>query len=84
MVVKYDQTLDFESMSIEDLESLLSHKEQCFVAELEIDGNGTQAAGRAGCTPGKNNQSAAFAASRMLRSDKVLAYRRALGRSTKT
>ena len=82
MAVKYDQTLDCDSMSIEDLESLLSQKEQRFVAELEVDGNGTQAAIRAGCTPGKNNQSAAVAASRMLRNDKVLAYRRARARET--
>mgnify|MGYP000894399584 CR=1 FL=1 len=80
MAVKYEQTIDFDSMSIENLEKLLSQKEKRFVAELEIDGNGTQAAIRAGCTPGKNNQSAAVAASRMLRSDKVLAYRRARAR----
>ena len=61
------------------LEKQLTERERRFVVELELagDGNGTQAAIRAGYKPGKENRQAATAASRLLRNDKVLAYRRA-------
>jgi phage terminase small subunit len=71
---------EYEKMPIEALERLLSVKQKRFVEELDQDGNGTQAAIRSGFTPGKNNKSAAVAASRMLRNDKVLAYRHARAR----
>ena len=60
-----------------ELEKQLTERERRFVMELELagDGNGTQAAIRAGYKPGKENRQAATAASRLLRNDKVLAYR---------
>lgn len=68
-----------EEADILELEKQLTERERRFVAELELagDGNGTQAAIRAGYKPGKENRQAATAASRLLKNDKVLAYRRA-------
>lgn len=68
---------EYENMGLEELERLLTRKERRFVEEYDKDGNGTQAAIRAGYTPGKNNASAAVQACKMLRSPKVSAYRRA-------
>ena len=45
-------------MSMEELEKLLTRKERLFVEEYDRDGNGTQAAIRAGYSPGKKNASA--------------------------
>lgn len=67
----------YEDMGLEELEKLLTRKELLFVAEYEKDGNGTQAAIRAGYAAGKRNTSAAVQASKLLRSPKVSAYRRA-------
>ena len=68
---------EYENMGLEELERLLTRKERRFVEEYDKDGNGTQAAIRAGYTPGKNNASAAVQACKMLRSPKISAYRRA-------
>lgn len=68
---------DEQQYELEELARELTAKERRFVAELDVDGNGTQAAIRAGYTPGKSNQSAAVTASRLLRNAKVAAYRRA-------
>ena len=43
----------YEDMSMEELEKLLTRKERLFVEEDDRDGNGTQAAIRAGYSPGK-------------------------------
>ena len=67
----------YEDMSIEELEKLLTRKERLFVEEYDRDGNGTQAAIRAGYNPGKKNASASVQASKLLRSAKISAYRRA-------
>lgn len=71
-----------EELGLEELERLLTKQQRTFVEEYEKDGNGTQAALRAGYGRGKdsgtaNAAAAAVAASRLLRSDKVAAYRRA-------
>ena len=66
-----------EGMSMEELEKLLTRKERLFVEEYDRDGNGTQAAIRAGYSPGKKNASASVQASKLLRSAKISAYRRA-------
>lgn len=71
---------DFEAMSLEDLSKLLTKKQKDFVAELDRDGNGTKAALRAGFGKGTNENSAAVAASRMLKDPKIAAYRRARAR----
>ena len=67
----------YEDMSMEELEKLLTRKERLFVEEYDRDGNGTQAAIRAGYSPGKKNASASVQASKLLRSAKISAYRRA-------
>lgn len=71
---------NYEGMTLEELEGLLSKQQRRFVEEYEKDGNGTQAAIRAGYAPGKDNATAAVQASRLLRSAKVSAYRRARAR----
>ena len=68
---------EYEKMGLEELERLLTRRERLFVEEYDRDGNGTQAAIRAGYTPGKKNASAAVQACKLLRSAKVSAYRRA-------
>ena len=68
---------EYENMGLEELERLLTRRERLFVEEYDKDGNGTQAAIRAGYTPGKKNASAAVQACKLLRSPKVSAYRRA-------
>lgn len=69
--------MNYEEMTLEELERTLTRRERLFVEEYEMDGNGTQAAIRAGYTPGNGNASAAVQASKLLRSAKVSAYRRA-------
>lgn len=71
---------DFDGLSLEELGKLLTRKQRDFVAELDMDGNGTKAALRAGFGKGENENSAAVAASRMLRDPKIAAYRRARAR----
>lgn len=66
----------------EELSALLTPKQRRFAMEYLVDWNGTQAAVRAGVKPGKNNASAAVAASRMLKNDNVAAYIRARQRET--
>ena len=68
---------EYENMGLEELEKLLTPKERLFVEEYDKDGNGTQAAIRAGYAAGKKNASAAVQASKLLRSAKISAYRRA-------
>ena len=68
---------EYENMGLEELEKLVTRKERRFVEEYDKDGNGTQAAIRAGYTAGKKNASAAVQASKLLRSAKISAYRRA-------
>lgn len=68
---------EYENMGLEELEKLLTQKERMFVEEYDRDGNGTQAAIRAGYAAGKKNASAAVQASKLLRSAKISAYRRA-------
>lgn len=70
---------DYYSMPIEKLEGRLSPKERAFVEYYDQTGNGTIAAQRAGYSP-ENKDAAAVAASRLLRSDKIIAYRRARAR----
>ena len=67
------EELDFDRMSSEELEKLLTPKERRFVWEYEIDWNGTRAAERAGYS----KKSAAVTASRLLKKAKVSAYARA-------
>lgn len=62
---------------VEQLERELTPRQLRFVAELEADGNATAAAERAGYS----KRSAASQASRMLKNEKVLAYRRARSRA---
>ena len=69
--------VDYDGMSLEELERTLTRRERRFVEEYERDGNGTQAAIRAGYAAGKDNASAAVQASKLLRLAKVSAYRRA-------
>ncbi len=64
------------ALSAEELGKLCSKRQRDFVLELDLDGNGTKAAMRAGYGNGKE-AAAAVAASRLLRNDKVSAYRRA-------
>ncbi len=68
---------EYENMGLEELEQLLTRRERLFVEEYDKDGNGTQAAIRAGYTAGKKNASASVQASKLLRSAKISAYRRA-------
>ena len=68
---------EYENMGLEELEQLLTRRERLFVEEYDKDGNGTQAAIRAGYTAGKKNVSASVQASKLLRSAKISAYRRA-------
>jgi len=67
-----------DEMSSAEIGQYLKDKEKLFAKEYLKDMNGTQAAIRAGYKAGKNNSSAAVQASRLLRNEKVSAYRRAL------
>lgn len=67
-----------EDMSPEQAAGYLTARERRFVEEYLTDLNGTQAAIRAGYKPGKNNASAAVAASRLMKDERVRAYRAAL------
>lgn len=66
---------DYENITIEQLEKMLTKKERKFIEELEIDENGALAAIRAGLLDGRDRKDAASAAKRVLRKPKVLAYR---------
>lgn len=44
---------EYENMGLEELEKLLTRKERMFVEEYDRDGNGTQAAIRAGYAAGR-------------------------------
>lgn len=66
-----------ENRTSEELFEELTAKQRRFASEYLACWNGTQAAIRAGVKPGKNNSTAAVAASRMLKNDKVSAYIRA-------
>lgn len=70
-----EENLDYDSMTAEELEKLLTPKERRFVWEYEIDWNQTRAALRAGY--GKTERSAAVTASRLMRKAKIAAYARA-------
>ncbi len=71
--------LNYYEMTIAELEGRLKPRERAFVEFYDECGNGTLAAQRAGYSP-DNCNSAAVAASRLLRSDKIIAYRRARAR----
>lgn len=68
-----EENLDYDSMTAEELEKLLTPKERRFVWEYEKDWNGTRAAIRAGYS----EKSAAVIASRLLKKVNVAAYARA-------
>jgi phage terminase small subunit len=70
------QRPDYFTMPIEKLEGKLKPEERAFVEYYDQTGNGTLAAQRAGYSP-DNKDAAAVAASRLLRRDKIIAYRRA-------
>lgn len=69
-------------MTAEDIAAFMTPKETRFTKEFLGCLNGTQAAVRAGYTPGKNNASAAVQASRLLKDPRVRAYRDALLRES--
>lgn len=71
-----------ERMSSREIAAFLDERERKFAAEFVKDMNATQAAIRAGYKPGKNNGAAAVAGSRLLRDDRVRAYRVALIRES--
>lgn len=71
---------------LEKLENELTARQKCFVEEYEKDFNATEAALRAGYAAGAASEdgrrkSAASQASRLLRNDKIIAYRRARARA---
>ena len=70
------ERVDYNEMTIAQLEGQLKPLERAFVEHYDQCGNGTEAAIRAGYDP-DNRNAAAVAASRMLRRDKIVAYRRA-------
>ena len=70
------------SMSSAEIGKYLDERELRFAKEYIKDMNGTQAAIRAGYKPGKNNASAAVQASRLLRDERVRAFRAALIRES--
>ena len=69
-------------MSSAELAKFLDEREKRFAEEYCKDMNGTQSAIRAGYKPGVNNASAAVQASRLLRDERVRAYRSALIRES--
>ena len=71
-----------ETMTPRAAAGKLTERERRFAEEYLVDMNGTQAAIRAGYKPGKNNASAAVAATRLLRDAGVRAYRAALIRES--
>jgi len=74
---------EYENMTVEELEGILSERERRFVTEYEKDENCTLAAIRAGYNPGSKNRNASSIGSRLMRKKKIQAYRRALEREAK-
>lgn len=70
------------TMTSAEIKSYLEDREARFAEEYLKDLNGTQAAIRAGYKPGVNNSSAAVQASRLLRDERIKAYRSALIRES--
>ena len=68
---------DFEKMSVKQLEKQLKKSERKFVKELELDGDARLAVIRAGLADGKKNKSADEIALKLLRNEKIIAYRAA-------
>lgn len=66
---------NFDKMSVTQLEKRLKKNERKFVEELELDGDASMAVIRAGLIEGRDNKSADAIALKMLRSEKILAYR---------
>lgn len=71
-----------ESMSSAEIAAFLDERERRFAKEFNSSLNGTRSAIAAGYKPGKNNASAAVQASRLLRDERVRAYRVALIRES--
>ena len=69
---------ELAEMDTKGLESLLTDKQKLFVHEYMVDKNGTKAAIRAGYAAGKDSQTAAVTASKLLKDEAVCAYRKAL------
>ncbi len=69
-------------MSSADIRKYMDEREIKFAEEYLKDLNGTQAAIRAGYKAGKDNSSAAVTASRLMRDERVRAYRSALIRES--
>lgn len=67
-----------DSMSSAEIAQYLDDRELRFAKEYLIDRCGTQAAIRAGYKPGKNNASAAVQGSRLIKDERIIAYRRSL------
>ena len=70
------------TMTAQEIAAFLDEREMRFAREYLLDLNGTQAAIRAGYKPGTNNASAAVQASRLMRDERVRAYRSALIRES--
>lgn len=71
-----------EAMSSREIGAWLDDREKRFASEYNKDLNGTAAAMRAGYKGGRNGASAAVTASRLLRDERVRAYRAALIRES--
>jgi phage terminase small subunit len=71
-----------QEMSSADIRKYMDERERRFAEEYLKDFNATQAAIRAGYKAGKNNSSAAVQASRLMRDERVRAYRSALIRES--
>lgn len=67
-----------ETMTAREIAAFLDERARRFAEEYNVDGNGTQAAIRAGYKPGRGNSSAAHRAAALLRDPRVRAYRLAL------
>lgn len=82
---KKKSDFDFDTaqkMTAAEISKYMDERERRFAVEYLLDMNGTQAAIRAGYSPGKDNASAAVQASRLLRDPRVRAYRSALIRES--
>lgn len=85
MAKKNKSEFDFEKsyrMSSADIRKYMDDRECRFAEEYLKDMNGTQAAIRAGYKAGKDNASASVQASRLMRDERVRAYRSALIRES--
>lgn len=71
-----------EAMNSREIGAWLDEREKRFASEYNKDLNGTAAAMRAGYKGGRNGASAAVTASRLLRDERVRAYRAALIRES--